>query len=225
MSKVVHPFNPGDLLLDWSDYLGYSQTVDTLYEDMLKEETPGDGTSFVYPVRVYEIMGIERKRYMVKSPYDMTTNKRKATIEHRPTHMQKLDRQFFDKLIALDPIKAKIGDKLINPYMKFTPEQITDGKVDEYNLDAYHHVLQVDSEGHVRCAQGNAFLIVDEIYSEVSINIKYKKPLLEIEHYYVAAFDNDEIHIGCTFTKDQIEHYESFNNIWNNVCTSPSQEN
>ncbi len=224
MSKLKHPFNPGELITTTRDHCwsGRQNTVKTIQTQLIHEPSEHE---FICPISIWRIERIKKGRYQCRHPVIPTEEL--EYVEHDKENCIGFDEDRFQNLLKKCPIKAKIGDKIINPYLAMDNKYITGNSEYLLGLDIDLSTPAFsDEEERLRDARSFPFVRINKIITKVFYNIKYDKFLDHIEHTYIGHYVSMDRDILCTFNMDDkdLEFYYTFNEIWSGVCSSLKQE-
>lgn len=224
MPKLKHPFNSGELITTVRDqcWSGRRSTVKNINIQLLDKPSEYE---FVFPINIWRVEKIKNGRYQCRHP--IVPVEEIENVEHDKDCCLHFDENRFQHLLKKWPIKAKIGDKIINPYLTMNDKYIIDNS--EYILDMDVSVCTPafgDDTERLRDARSFPFVTINKIVTKVFYNIKYDKFLDYIEHTYIGDYISIDRDICCTFNmnNENLEFYHTFNEIWSGICSSLSQE-
>jgi len=227
------PMRPGDLIVNVGEKLSCSLSEEReFYKKNLHDEP--SCWDYIERLSLHTLEKLEKNTYWVNHPlFPIILSEGERNwgnldhFTHREGKQLEFSRETYNKLLKIYPSEFKLNDKILNPLLKYSDEDIND-----YDVDSYFYDISVYSNNYrdavKRCemAKSFPFLYIKNIDPIVLFNIKYEKFLFFLEYRYHCAIDSadDDIHVSITTTnKKQIQLYSSFNSIWNTICTSPNQ--
>ncbi len=228
-------FRPGDYIVNVRETLsGDLQEEVIRYKEYLHNE-PSE-YFYIEKLTLYKIEKLDRGIYWLNNPSCLTvlTEDKKTwqelyTVDHGKGAHFKFKKETYDKLLRLNPMKFKIGDKVLNPLLKYSFEDINTYQCDNdfTDITIYSEKSRNQADERGKLGKSFPFLYVKNIEPIVSFNFKYGKFLFMLEHKYFCRNDTPDFDLQVsvtTYEDKKIQPYNSLNSIWNTVCTSQSQE-
>lgn len=225
----------GDLIcvINKPTIMGSYQGIEPLIEAIMQnhEKFPNCDEPFIYNLEVKKVLKFDKGIYEVKGMPHECQKYQDDDIDHKGHLIFKLNQDVYDRALIKNPILFKYGERIINPYLKIPDKNILENKEEEideayYGLSSYSHMLARKKWDPVKCQQLKSipWLEVVKITTSIDFNIKYQKFLLNLTHSYTATYSNHDVEISFCFESAKgVDRYDSFNDIWNNLCISPNQ--
>jgi hypothetical protein len=230
LSIKPEQFKADDLLVRISEWASpeepFEQTGLQALTRMFKEEMKYSSVSDPnYQFTLYKVKGIKKGKVELLNPVSNQPDDEHGHFRYCMSDLLRFDKEKFNNVIKLNPPKFKIGDKVVNPYMNWTSEQIKNCTYpDEYNIEAYVNVGMEKGDDPVRFYKSVPFLEVMIIRAKVTFNVRYQKflSMIDYEYYCRQPSSNAEVDITFNAVENQMSIYTPYNTLWDSVCISPS---
>lgn len=229
---VIHPFNPGDLVIRINEYVDPNHPWEKTGLEALQryhkyKDDPYYEDEPVIEFNLWKIDRVKKGRIYALHPATNVVDEDVEYFSYDSKEILKYDSDKFNEWFKNNPPKFKVGDKIINPYLQLSDQTINEHEEYKVYDDLWPslNVMLPDNSKRAFYCKSIPYLLINNIFIKVKYNKKYNKFLSSIEYLYWCTSDRNvfqDLFINWNTPEKHIQAYSSYTTIWNNACTSQS---